>query len=43
MGRECSAYGERIGIYRVLVGKHEERRPLGRLRRIWEDNIKMGV
>jgi hypothetical protein len=27
--------------YRVLVGKPEGRRPLGRLRRKWEDNIKM--
>jgi hypothetical protein len=29
------------GAYRVFVGKPEERRPLGRLRRRWEDNIKM--
>jgi hypothetical protein len=43
MGRECSAYGERIGVYRALVGKQEGRRPLGRLRRIWEDNIKMDL
>ena len=28
-------------MYRVLVGKPEGRRPLGRLRRRWEDNIKM--
>jgi hypothetical protein len=28
------------GVYRVLVGKHEEKRPLGRPRRRWEDNIK---
>jgi hypothetical protein len=33
--------GERRGIYRVLVGKPEGRRPLGRPRRRWEDNIKM--
>jgi hypothetical protein len=32
--------GERRGAYRVLVGKPEERRPLGRSRRRWEDNIK---
>jgi len=32
--------GER-GIYRVSVGKHEEKRPLGRARRKWEDNIKI--
>jgi hypothetical protein len=33
--------GERRGIYRVLVGKPEGKRPLGRPRRRWEDNIKM--
>jgi hypothetical protein len=33
--------GERRGAYRVLVGKPEGRRPLGRPRRRWEDNIKM--
>jgi hypothetical protein len=32
--------GERRGAYRALVGKPEGRRPLGRPRRIWEDNIK---
>ena len=31
------------GWYRVLVGKPEGRRPLGRPRRIWEDNIRMGL
>ena len=34
---------ERIGVYRVLVGKHEGKRPLGRPRRRWEDNIKMDL
>ena len=33
--------GERRDIYRVLVGKSEGKRPLGRPRRRWEDNIKM--
>jgi hypothetical protein len=33
--------GERRGVYRVLVGKPEGKRPLGRLRLRWEDNIKM--
>jgi hypothetical protein len=33
--------GERIGAYRALVGKPEGRRPLGRPRHRWEDNIKM--
>jgi hypothetical protein len=32
---------ERGGVYRVLVGKPEGTRPLGRPRRRWEDNIKM--
>jgi hypothetical protein len=35
--------GERRGTYRVLVGKLEGRRPLGRPRRRWEDNIKMDL
>jgi len=33
--------GEWRGVCRVLVGKPEEKRPLGRPRRRWEDNIKM--
>ena len=33
--------GEGRGVHRVLVGKPEGKRPLGRLRRRWEDNIKM--
>jgi hypothetical protein len=35
--------GEGTGAYRVLVGRPEGRRPLGRPRRRWEDNIKMDV
>jgi len=35
--------GERRGVYMVLVGKHEEKSPLGRSRRRWEDNIKMDL
>ena len=31
------------GVYRVLVGKPEGKRPLGRPRRKWEDNIKMNL
>jgi hypothetical protein len=34
--------GERRGVYRVLVGKPNGKRPLARLRLKWEDNIKMG-
>jgi hypothetical protein len=33
-------YGESIGAYRVLVGKPEGKRPLGRPRHSWENNIK---
>jgi hypothetical protein len=36
-------YGERKGVYRVLVWKPERKRPLGKHRRRWEDNIKMGL
>ena len=32
--------GEKRSVFRVLVGKPEEKRPLGRPRRRWEDNIK---
>jgi hypothetical protein len=35
--------GERIGAYRALVGKPEERRPLGRPRHRWENNIKIDL
>ena len=35
--------GEGIGVHSVLVGKPEGKRPLGRPRRRWEDNIKMGL
>jgi len=35
--------GERTGVYRVLVGKPERKRPLGRPRCRWEDNSKMAL
>jgi hypothetical protein len=35
--------GEGRGVYRVLVGKPEGKRQLGRLRRRWEDNIKVDL
>jgi hypothetical protein len=35
--------GEMRGAYNVLVGRPEGRRPLGRPRRRWEDNIKMDL
>ena len=35
--------GESRGVYRVFVGKPEGKRPLGRPRCRWEDDIKMGL
>jgi hypothetical protein len=35
--------GEARGAYNILIGKPEGRRPLGRPRRRWEDNIKMDL
>jgi hypothetical protein len=35
--------GERTGIYRILMGKSEGKRPLVRPRRRWEGNIKMDL
>jgi len=35
--------GEERGVYRVLVGKPEGSRPLGRPRHRWVDNIRMGI
>jgi hypothetical protein len=35
--------GEKSNVYRLLVGKPEGKRPLGRPRRRWIDNIKMDL
>jgi hypothetical protein len=35
--------GEKRDVYRILVGKPKEKRPLGRPRHRWEDNIKMDL
>jgi hypothetical protein len=43
MGRTCGAYGRVKKGAQGVVGKAEEKRPLGRPRRRWEDNIKMDV
>jgi hypothetical protein len=43
MGGACSTYGEVRDVYRVLVRKPEERRPMGRLRRRWEDTIRIDL
>ena len=42
LGRACSIYGGE-GVYRVLVGKPEGKRPLERPRSRWENNIKMDL
>ena len=43
MGGACSAYGGQERRIQGLVGKPEGKRPLGRTRRRWEDNIKMDL
>jgi len=43
IGGACSTYGERRGVYTVLVGKPKGKRPIGRPRRRWEDNRKMDL
>jgi hypothetical protein len=43
MGGSCSTYGEKRNAYRLLVGKPEGRRPLGRPRRRWVINIRMDL
>jgi hypothetical protein len=35
--------GERRGVYSILVGKPEGKRPLGRPRRRWDENIKIDL
>jgi hypothetical protein len=44
MGRACSTNGgEEECSYRILMGKPEGKRPVGRPRRRWVDNIKMDL
>jgi hypothetical protein len=43
MSRTCGADGEERGVYRVLMGKSEGKRTMGRPRRRCEDNIKMDL
>jgi len=40
VGTYSAYWGGKRGVYRVLVGKPEGKRPLGRPRRRWENNIK---
>jgi hypothetical protein len=41
--RHVACMGEGRGFYGILVGRPEGKRPLGRPRRKWEDNIKMDL
>jgi hypothetical protein len=43
MGGSCSTNGEKRNVCRLLVGKPEGERPLGRPRRRWVDNIRMDL
>jgi hypothetical protein len=43
MGWACSTNGEKRNACRILVGKPEGKRSLGRPRRMWEDNIRMDL
>jgi hypothetical protein len=43
MGRSCSTNGEKNNAYRVLVGKPEGKRSLGRKNRGWVDNTKLDL
>jgi hypothetical protein len=40
---QVARVGEGRGVYRVLVGKRESKKPLGRPRNRWEDNIKLDL
>jgi hypothetical protein len=43
MGGPCNTNGEKKNAYRLFVGKPEGKRPLGRPRRRWVDNIRMDL
>jgi hypothetical protein len=43
VGGTCGTNGKKRNVYRLLVGKSEGKRPLGRPRRRWIDNIKMDL
>jgi hypothetical protein len=43
MGRACSTNWEKRNAYRILLGKQERKRPIGRPRRRWVDNIEMDL
>jgi hypothetical protein len=41
MGGTCGTHGEKRGVYRIVIGKPEGKRLLGRAKRAGEDNIKV--
>jgi hypothetical protein len=43
MSRACSTNGQKKNAYRILVGKPEGKRPVGRPRCRWVDNVKMDL
>jgi hypothetical protein len=43
VGGTCGTHVRGRGVYRILVGRPEGKRPLGRPRRRWEDNIKLNL
>jgi hypothetical protein len=43
MARACDTCGDRIGAYRILVGRRDGKKPLGRPRLRWDDNNKMDL
>jgi hypothetical protein len=43
VGGTCGTNGGKRNVYRLLIGKPEGKRPLGRPRRRWIDNIKMDL
>jgi hypothetical protein len=43
MGDACRTHGRDMKYIKILVGKPEGKRPFGRLRRRWKDNIRMGL
>jgi hypothetical protein len=43
MGGSCSTNGEKRNVYRLLVGRQEGKRQLGKPRRRWVDNIRISL
>jgi hypothetical protein len=43
VSRTCGTHGEGRGFYKVLVGRPEGKRPLGRHSRRWMDKVKMDI